>query len=258
MVFLKIMAQVAFFLPCYNVARFIDECILSLLAQTYKDFIVLAYDDNSEDTTYEHLLFWQETDSRIIVDKPFDSHKGYVPLLDKMLLNVDVKYIFRQDADDISLPKRLEIQLNFMENKQDCILCGTQGKNILDKDGKIFLYPWEDIYVNPIASYETSVNSFLRTHHRIIDGSMCIRSDIMHSLNGYDETLIPIEDWDLTLRASNLGNIYIVPHILYLRRLHLEQTARNHPNKKTAINNIVQNHQLTEYQFKSFRNEFNV
>ena len=31
-------------------------------------------------------------------------------------VRVDVKYIFRQDADDISLPKRLEIQLNFMEN----------------------------------------------------------------------------------------------------------------------------------------------
>lgn len=204
------MPKLTVFLPCYNAEQFIDVCILSLISQTSRDFIVFAYDDNSTDSTYEHLLFWQEVDSIIQPKRPFEQRHGYIKLLNKMLFDADTEYVFRQDADDWSLPSRFTKQLD-IECKNDCVLCGSQGKNLWHEKSKIITYPWEEIYVNPIASYEQPVNHLLQIQHRLIHGSMCMKLDTLHKLGGYDESLIPVEDWDLSLRAAHLGNVYVIP-----------------------------------------------
>jgi len=247
------MATVAIFLPCYNAAEFIDICILSLIAQSYCDFVVLAYDDNSEDMTYERLKFWSSIDKRILVRQPWNTRVGYVHLLNRMLLDIDSKYIFRQDADDWSLPSRLSVQLNFMEADLNCVLCGTQGMNILHEENLLFTYPWEKRHVNNVASYTQPVNTLLQSHHRVIHGSMCIRTERLRELDGYDADMVPVEDWDLCLRASSLGTIYVIPEILYIRRLHNHNTAKGHPNKELAIRRIIERHSLSDYQFISFR-----
>lgn len=58
---------------------------MSLLAQTYKDMVIFAYDDFSNDSTLEHLFFWQEYDRRIVVKRPFQERVGYIRLLNQML-----------------------------------------------------------------------------------------------------------------------------------------------------------------------------
>lgn len=44
-------AKVAVVLPVYNTARYLRECLDSILAQSYKDFVVFAVDDGSTDTS---------------------------------------------------------------------------------------------------------------------------------------------------------------------------------------------------------------
>ena len=170
------MTKVTIFLPCYNVEKFIDICLMSLVAQTYKDIVIFAYDDFSDDSTLEHLDFWQHCDPRIIVTRPFEERVGYSHLLNQMLLATDSDYICRQDADDWSLPQRIERQLKFMNRQENCVLCGTQGKNLWEDKSKLFVFSWEKNYVNNIASYEIPVNKLIRSQHRIIHGSMCIRT----------------------------------------------------------------------------------
>jgi len=250
------MARVTVFLPCYNCEKFIDICLMSLLAQTYKDMVIFAYDDFSNDSTLEHLYFWQEYDKRIVVKRPFQEQVGYIRLLNQMLLDTDSEYVCRQDSDDWSLPRRIEIQQTFMDNRNDCVLCGTKGKNIWEDTNKICVFPWERDYVNKIASYERPINEFIRSEHRIIHGSMCIKTEYLLNIGGYDDDLEPVEDWDLSLRISALGNIYVLPEVLYIRRLHGRNTAKNHPKKKLAVDKIVQRHGLINYQFKSFRSSF--
>jgi len=252
------MTEVTIFLPCYNSEKFIDTCMISLLAQTHKDMIILAYDDFSTDSTLEHLLFWQQYDSRIIVKQPFQQQVGYIKLLNKMLTETDSKYICRQDSDDWSLPQRIEIQLKFMNEHNDCILLGTQGKNIWNSTSKLFIFPWERDYVNNIASYTQPVNEFIRSQHRIIHGSMCIKTEFLLKVGGYDVDLAPVEDWDLSLKLSSFGNIYILPEVLYIRRLHDDNTTKNHPNRKLALDTIVERYNLEGYQFKNFRSTFNM
>jgi len=78
----------------------------------------------------------------------------------------------------------------------------------------------------------------------------------IRSVGGYNAELAPVEDWDLSLKLSMIGSIYILPEILYVRRLHNNNTAKDHPNKNKAIEEIVKNYKLTNYQFKSFRSDF--
>jgi glycosyltransferase involved in cell wall biosynthesis len=250
------MARVTILLPCYNVEKFIDICIMSLLAQTYKDISILAYDDCSEDSTLEHLHFWQEHDSRIFIKQPFKENVGYIHLLNRMMLDADSKYICRQDADDWSLPRRIEIQQEFMDGRNDAVLCGTQGKNVWEATNKICIFPWERDYVNPVASYETPVNELIRSEHRIIHGSMCMKTEYLLKSHGYDENLEPLEDWDLTLRLSSFGHLYVLPEVLYIRRLHGSNVARDNANKKRSVDRIVHRHNLVGYEFKSFRSLF--
>ena len=247
------MARVTVLLPCFNSAKFIDLCIMSLLGQTYKDIVIFAYDDCSEDLTLQHLCFWQECDPRIVIKQPFKKRVGYIRLLNQMLLDTDSEYIARQDSDDWSLPKRVEIQIKFMDSKNDCILCGAQGKNIWEDTNKICIFPWERDYVNTVASYEKLVNELIRAEHRIIHGAMCVRTEYLSKIHGYDENLEPVEDWDLTLRLSSLGNIYVLPEVLYVRRLHACNVANNNTNKKIAVDTIMRRHNLVNYELKSFR-----
>ena len=65
-------------LPSYNSANFLDASILSVLAQSFSDWELLAYDDGSDDKSYERLQFWANVDQRIKVRRPFKKHGHYI------------------------------------------------------------------------------------------------------------------------------------------------------------------------------------
>lgn len=57
-------------------------------------------------------------------------------------------------------------------------------------------------------------------------------------------------------KTSLVGSIYVLPKILYIRRLHGTNTAKHNPKNKLAVEKIVERHGLMNYQFKSFRATF--
>lgn len=59
--------QISVIVPVYNVAKYLDECVKSILDQTYKDLEVLLIDDGSDDGSEEICNLWAEKDSRIKV-----------------------------------------------------------------------------------------------------------------------------------------------------------------------------------------------
>ena len=229
-----------------NAVRYIDTAVLSLLSQIRSDFRILAYDNHSTDGTFERLLFWQKQDDCLCVSKPFSEHQGYVQLLNQMLNDTTSDYVARQDADDISLPHRLDVQYSFMEEKCGAVACGTQGFNIIEREGGRISsdYPWESRYVNPVASYNVPVNQALKKWHRVIHGTLFGVRDAIRQVGGYDEGLEPIEDWNLALDLSQIGDVYVLPQVCYLRRIHDDNISKNHPNKEKALQIIINRHNL--------------
>lgn len=99
----------------YNAENFIEKTIESVINQTYKNQEILILDNNSSDNTLNILNKYSKIDSRI---KVFSESKNLWAYnwLNYLLDNSKGKYIAIQDHDDIWHPKKLEIQVEFLNN----------------------------------------------------------------------------------------------------------------------------------------------
>jgi len=109
-------------MPVYNGAEFLEEAIDSILLQTFQDFELLIINDGSTDNS-EHIILGYN-DSRIRYEKN-EQNLRLIATLNKGLDMATGKYIVRMDADDISLPQRIERQVGFMESNIEIAVAGS-------------------------------------------------------------------------------------------------------------------------------------
>ena len=122
---------VSIILPVYNEEKLIKHSIKSILNQSHKNFELLVIDDGSTDNTKKTVTSFK--DKRIIYIKK--NHTGLSDTLNYGIQLSKSNLVFRMDADDLSAINRLEIQLNFMNENPQVVLCGT-FMNIINKDKK--------------------------------------------------------------------------------------------------------------------------
>lgn len=110
--------KISIIMGIYNCSSTLDEAINSLLNQTYKNWKLIMCDDGSTDDTYKLAKkYTEEYDNMILIKN--ETNMGLNYTLNHCLNYVDTEYVARMDADDISLPNRLEKELVFLEkNKQ--------------------------------------------------------------------------------------------------------------------------------------------
>lgn len=109
--------MVTVFIPCYNAGRFISETIDSILVQTYQDFEILIIDDGSTDNSSEILNQYAEKDERIRILKN-KRNRGIGYTRNRGVREARGKYLAIMDADDISVPSRLEKEVQYLEKHQ--------------------------------------------------------------------------------------------------------------------------------------------
>src|SRR5918996_2481069 len=105
--------KVSVVMPAYNAAVYLDEAVTSILNQTFREFEFIVINDGSTDDTVSILDKYEKSDSRIRVYH--QENQGMIAALNRGCRLARGKYIARMDADDISLPRRFERQLEFME-----------------------------------------------------------------------------------------------------------------------------------------------
>lgn len=105
--------SVSIITPTFNSERFIAETILSVQAQTYKDWEMIIVDDCSTDRTAEIVASFQEKDSRI--KYLYNStNKGSAFSRNIAIQKAKGKWIAFLDSDDLWYPEKLEKQIEFM------------------------------------------------------------------------------------------------------------------------------------------------
>lgn len=105
----------------YNAEKYLDEAIQSILNQTYKDFEFIIINDGSTDKSLEIIEKYKNHDERIVLISR--ENKGLIASLNEGIEKAQGKYLARMDADDISLPKRFERQIELLE-KDNIDICG--------------------------------------------------------------------------------------------------------------------------------------
>ena len=125
-------------LPVFNGATTITEALESLQQQTFTSFRIIVVDDGSTDRTPEVLAALAARDSRItVLTQP---NGGIVDALNAGLRLCRAEFIARQDADDISDPSRLEMELDYFRSHPDCVAVSGAVKHI-DEQGRFLGTP---------------------------------------------------------------------------------------------------------------------
>lgn len=106
--------MVSVIMPAYNSAAFIAESIRSVLQQTYQNWELLIIDDASQDGTVSIIEKFQATEPRIIFFQN-NSNQGAGVSRNKGIEAAQGPYIAFLDADDLWLPHKLKVQLEFMQ-----------------------------------------------------------------------------------------------------------------------------------------------
>lgn len=112
---------VSVIIACHNAEGFIDECLESVVNQSYKNIEIIICDDASTDNSYSLLKEWQTKDSRIIL---LQNNENVFQAASRNFC-IDVAkgdYLLIQDIDDISELNRIEVLLyNLIKNKVDFV-----------------------------------------------------------------------------------------------------------------------------------------
>jgi glycosyltransferase involved in cell wall biosynthesis len=197
------------------------ESVDSILNQTFSDFEFIIINDNP--TRIENSLLLEEyrkKDSRIIV-LANGQNMGLTKSLNKGIKTAKGKYIARMDADDISLPKRFEKQVNVMEKNPNIIVCGSKIKVFGEKKHRYYL---------PTPEKSDDIKDLLIRRCCISHPSVLIRKDIllMNSIL-YDENYIYAQDYKLWTDLCDFGDYYNIQETLLLYR-----TSKSHVSYKTS------------------------
>lgn len=200
--------KVAIFTVYYNRENDILESVNSLLNQEYDDFCVVVVNDGSTDNTQE-ILSQLESDNLIVINK---ENTGFVDSIIFAINNIPSEYIAIHGSGDISLPQRIRLQANILDNDQSVGVVGCLYKTI-DLVRKIESCP--ELPTGLISSKAMHENLLIK--NPLTHGEVMIRRTMYQQVGGYNKFFLYAQDYDLWVRMSQIANFYVLDKFLYIR-----------------------------------------
>lgn len=187
-------------LPFHNAARHLGEALESLQSQTFTGWTALLLDDGSTDDSPKIAVSAAAKDKRFeVVRLP---RRGLVAALNEGLRRARAPLIARMDADDVSLPRRLELQRDWMRAHPNTDVLATRAAYHPDPpagEGMLLYLDWSNALVSHAAmAREIFVES------PIAHPTVMIRRSVLEDAGGYRDRGWP-EDYDLWLRLWRAG-----------------------------------------------------
>lgn len=207
--------QISVVMAVFNGELFLPEAIESILNQTLPDFEFIIICDPSTDNSLEIIQSYQ--DSRIMLLRN-ENKLGLAQSLNRGLEKASGKYVVRMDADDISLPERLAIQVAYMESHREVGVCGSWVKIIGDDGGWIRELPVDSDILKCILPF-----GCLIAHPTVI-----MRRDLLLEYNlFYNPAFLYSEDYELWTRCARHFHLANQNQVLYWYRHHAQQASRS-------------------------------
>jgi len=229
--------RVSVVMSVYNGMPYLDAAIQSILGQTFNDFEFIILEDGSTDDTWAALEQYALQDARIhLVRNP--QNLGYTRSLNEGFKRARGEFIARQDADDISLPTRLESQVAFLDSHPEVGLVGTR-RRFIDPQGATLEIP-DRLVALDNSSIQEALLDFNCIHH----GSFMFRCKLLEQVGLYAVELEPAEDYDFCLRVAEVAQLANLPEQLYLYRVHPSSVShlreyRQAYNKALALERAI-------------------
>lgn len=251
-------------IPTYNSAKFIIECVESVLSQTYPNFEVIVLDDGSTDETEELLKPYSQKIQYIK-----KTNGGLASARNAGFMHTKGEYIAWLDADDIAHIDRLMIQADFLSNHPEIILVSSnftafneEGPlpeltiesyyGMIKNAGAIGqLYPTKKKYMplqagprntsekKGITAYYGKIRDKLIWGNFIHPPTVMIRRSAYLKAGNLDETIPTSEDWYFFVKLSRQGEIGHLDIPLLQYRISDNQMSAPQKNAEKIVTNII-------------------
>lgn len=240
---------VSVLMTVFNGHRYLNAAVDGILNQTFGDFEFVILDDGSQDESPGILQDYAKQDARIrVMTGP---NRGLTKALNVGLKEVRGKYVARMDCDDVSLPRRLEKQVQFLDEHPEHVVVGSRCM-LIDPEG----YPIcekRDI----VPTHEQIDRELMRLGWPIVHPSVMMRTDAVRRIGGYDERFRTNQDHDLFLRLAEIGRLENLSEILLLYRQHFESVGftKGESQAHTVVEIVHEAHRRRGLPFPEYHPE---
>jgi len=174
----------------YNASQFLREAVASILGQTHRDFELIVIEDASSDNSLAVLQSFADKRIRII---RHSANMGAAVSRNDGMAAACGEFIAIMDADDVSMPTRLERQVAFFDAHPQVGLVGCGIYDNIDSSGMV-------LSTSILPKDNDSIQQALLKRWCFVHSSIMFRKSAQESIGGYRTTFEPAEDHDFILR----------------------------------------------------------
>lgn len=209
-------------MPMYNGETYLREALDSILNQTYTNIDVIIIDDGSTDGSVGIVKSYDDPRIRFFQN---DQNRGVSYTRNRAIDLTKGEYLAWMDCDDISLPKKIELQVAFMESKPNIAVCGTSYL-------RFFV---DEIFYQDIAKtdHEEIRTNFIFRPATIFMPTAMLRTSVLKEENiRFDESLPMAEDYDFFQRLCEVRQSSNLTEVLFHYRDNPESITNTFKKKK--------------------------
>ena len=241
------MPSVSVIIPSYNHEKFVEECINSVLHQTFQDFEIIITDDASTDRTVEIIERFE--DPRIKLFK-HSKNQGVSIAANNCILHASGKYIAWLSTDDAWYPEKLELQARYLDKHPE--LGVVFGKvDWIDEFGNLIIdknFPYLHIFNVPNRTRVEWLRHFFLIGNCLSLPSSLIRKECFEKVGMFDPRYAKIPDLDLWIRICFEYDIEILDRKLIRNRwIGDESNASGNTIKNRIQVQFEHRHSLNHY-----------
>ena len=238
--------KISIIVPIYNSEKDLDQCIESIVNQTYKNLEIILVNDGSTDNSVNICKKWESNDSRIVlIDK---QNEGVAKARNDGLKRATGNYIGFVDHDDFIDSNMYEIMLeDMLEHNADIVMCSSTG--IYEDGSTIKGYP-------SYKSFEIDKKELIKrmqSYEKIFCSSVwskLYKREVIGELE-FDTEIILGDDYYFNgIAYTNIDKLYYDERSLYNYRIREGSISRRKVDKHFFDKYLVMD-KLSDYYEKN-------
>lgn len=228
---------VSVIMNCYNGEKYLNEAIDSVLKQTYTNWELIFWDNQSTDSSKNIL---DSYDDQRIVYFYADNRTPLSKARNLAIEKSNGKYLAFLDSDDIWLPNKLEFQITqfIREPEVGISYCGFETLLTSNAQSAIIQAKFYSKFSYKSHNSKSIYNKLLRGNY-IIFSTVVIKKDIFELTKGFSENLEQNEDYEILLKGSLYSNAICLEENLVKYRIHSSNNSYLNSRKNFIENKII-------------------
>ena len=246
---------VSVIIPSYNHEKYICDCVMSVLNQTYKNLEVFVMDDCSTDNSFAILKKIRDKRLKVFRSK---KNKGTVRTINELTKKCNGAYVAIIGSDDLWEKDKIEKQVDYLDKHNDVGAVFTSAE-IIDENGNLYEDDMafnHDVFKCDNLSSGERMRLFFENGNHLCHSSSLIRKEVIDKIGLYDITYRQLHDFDYWVRLVNEFNVYIIDEkLLKYRRFKNSKKNLSNNSCESMIRVVNETNAIINWMFNNIKND---